>query len=121
MTDWQRAEKFVAERYDLEHNPGQPGERWYDAVNPRTGAKYQVKSAQSGGRFRLWDDQHRSLTAAEGANAAWYVFVVPNREPRRVRPTTVTQWVNSRGGWNRANHELRPGARQHKLPVSEVF
>lgn len=117
---WRRAEEFVVEEYNLEHAPNEPGEGWYDAINPRTGAKYQVKSAQKDRRFRLWEDQHRSLTAAEGQNSAWYVFVVSGKEPRRVKPSTVTRWVRERGGWNRAGHELRSG-RQHKLPVSEVF
>lgn len=116
---WEQAEQFVVEEFDLEHNPGNPGGRWYDAVNPRTGAKYQIKSAESERRFRLWE-QHRSLTRSEGANAAWYVFLASGEGMRRMKPTTVTRIVNERGGWNRANHELRD-SRQHKLPVDEVL
>lgn len=117
--DWERAEEFVADEYDLEHNPGDPGERWFDATNPRTGARYQVKTAEKGRRFRLWEDQHRSLTAAEGQNAAWYVFL-SDGEMKRMRPSTVTRIIRERGGWNRADHADRD-ARQHKLPVDEVI
>lgn len=113
----ERAEKFVAREYDLDHTPEAD---WYDCINPRTGTKYEVKSAEKGRRFRLWENQHRSLTAAEGQNAAWYVFLVDGGDMRRVKPSTVTQWVNQRGGWNRAGHDRRDG-RQHKLPISEVF
>ena len=118
---WSRAEAFVCAFYDLERTPNEPGEGWYDCINPRTGAKYQVKSAQRDRRFRLWSDQHRSLVASDANGVAWYVFVTSGEDPRRVKPSTVTKWVNERGGWNKANHELRPGALQHKLPVSEVF
>lgn len=114
---WEQAELHVVDEYDLEHAPEAD---WYDAVNPRTGAKYEVKSAQADRRFRLWENQHRSLAAAEGQNAAWYVFLVSGEGMRRVKPTTVTRWVRARGGWNRAGHDRRDG-RQHKLPVSEVF
>ena len=121
----ERAEQFVAREYDLDHTPEA---EWYDCINPRTGTKYEVKSTSDmigdeypeEGRFRLWEEQHRSLTAAEGQNAAWYVFLVDGGDMRRVKPSTVTQWVNSRGGWNRAGHTRRDG-KQHKLPVSEVF
>lgn len=118
---WRRAEEWVAEEYDLDHEPGEPGERWYDAINPRTGTKYQVKSAEPGGAFRLWSDQHRSLTACEGQKCAWYVFVSSDGRSRRVRPSTVTRWVRERGGWVEAGHELRPGAKQHKLDVDDVL
>jgi hypothetical protein len=115
---WKDAELWVVDHYDLEHEPGEPGERWYDAINPRTDAKYQVKSAETGRRFRVWADQHRSLTAAEGQNAAWYVFVTESGH-RRMRPSTVTAIIRERGGWNESGHER--GSKQHKIPINEII
>jgi len=118
------AAEYVASEYSLERCPEND---WCDLVNPRTSAKHEVKSARPDRRFRLWEDNHRSLTASDGQNVAWYDFVIlssgSNPQPlehKRMKPATVTQLVNSRGGWNRAGHEKRDG-RQHKLPVSEVF
>ena len=120
-SDWERAEKFAVENFDLEHEPGGKGQRWFDALDPETGEKYQVKSAKPERRFRLWEDQHRSLTASEGQlGAAFYIFVTDNKPMLKVRATTVTEWVQERGGWNKAGHDLRDG-RQLKIPVSWVF
>lgn len=123
------AEQHVAEKYDVEHAPDEA--EWYDAVNPRTGTKYEVKSTHktlangASGRFRLWADQHRLLAGAAGADGqtAWYVFVLlsPDGEivgVRRMKPQTVTRLIE--GTWNRAGHNDR-GDGQHKLPYSEVF
>lgn len=122
------AAEVVADEFDLDVENGV--EDWYDAVDPSTGTKYEVKSThrtlESGasGRFRLWEDQHRSLVAAEGADGqtAYYGFVVleENGEVQNVvrrRPTTVTKIVD--GEWNRADHSEREG-RQHKIPWYEV-
>ena len=74
----------AAREYGLE--PETEAADWYDAVDPETGAKYEVKStvvSYSGeysegapGRFRLWEDQHVSLTAANNSGTAWYVFIL---------------------------------------------
>ncbi|ELY69324.1 hypothetical protein [Natrinema versiforme] len=118
------ASEWVAAQFSLERADGRD---WCDLVNPRTGAKHEVKSARPDRRFRIWEDNHRSLTASDGQNVAWYDFVILSSgstpEPldhRRMKPATVTQLVKDRGGWNRAGHSKRDG-RQHKLPVSEVF
>ena len=122
----QLAESLVAEEFGLsEFNDAE----WYDAVLKSTGAKYEVKSTSSrirsgAGRFRLWEGQHRSMTAAEGQNAAWYAFVLLDTDDgviriQRRRPSTVTGIINDRGGWNRSGHESK--GRQHKLPINEVF
>lgn len=121
------AEQFVADHYDLEHRPDETD--WYDCVNPRTGTKYEVKSTHetlasgASGRFRLWEDQHRSLTASDGQATAWYVFVLLSEsgevvEVRRMKPSTVTTAVA--GEWNKAGHDERTG-RQHKLRINQVF
>lgn len=123
------AEQIVAAAYDLDEIDGD--ELDGDAINPRTDARYEIKSTRptvgsdysNEGRFRLWQDQHRSIVAydAQPDLTGWYVFVrfdesgTP-REMRRVEPSTVTQLVD---GWNESGHER--GARQHKLPLSEVF
>lgn len=111
------AEKRVIDKYGLERADVE----WCDATNPRTGARYEVKSASTSAtrpRFRLWEDQHRSLTRAANHAAAWYVFVYGGEMTRR-RPSTVTEVVNDRGGWNRSGH--RRGARQLKVPVEELL
>lgn len=64
------------------------------------------------------------MTAAQGAGAAWYAFVLLDLDDgviriQRRRPSTVTKIVNDRGGWNRSGHESK--GKQHKLPFSEVF
>lgn len=51
------AEQVVVDHFDLEHRPDET--EWYDAVNPRTETKYEVKSTHvelddnAPGRFRL--------------------------------------------------------------------
>jgi hypothetical protein len=123
------AEEVVADHFDLEHRPDET--EWYDAVNPRTGTKYEVKSthveldSSATGRFRLWEDQHRSLAASDGQATAWYAFVLLEngdvKEIRRMRPSTVTSLIHEGGGsWNRAGHQERDSA-QHKLPWEMVF
>jgi hypothetical protein len=115
-----RGEKYVARRDDLE-----PAEvDWCDLRNPRTGSAHEVKVAEPGRRFRLWEDQHRSLAAAHGQNAAWYQFLVVVDsgnvlKERRAHVPTVTRIVSERGGWNQSGHKRE--SRQHKLPVSEIF
>jgi hypothetical protein len=131
-------EQIVAESFDLLDVSGDDAED-ADLRNPRTEARYEVKSANatvgSGevdgrqttepGRFRLWEDQHRSIVGydAQPELAGWYVFVRCDRQGtpqvmRRVEPSTVTKLVD--GGWNDASHEGRD-ARQYKLPIGEVF
>lgn len=124
------AELIVAEIYGLEH-VGDEGD-WFDAVLESTGTKYQVKSTTverakgATGRYRLWELQHRSLVGSDAAGTAWYVFVLFDPQGgiasiRRCRPSTVGAIVRSRGGWNEAGHEDRPGDRQLKLPYEEVL
>jgi hypothetical protein len=120
------AESLVAEEYGLSELTDSD---WYDCVLRSTGTKYEVKSTSSRirsgpGRFRLWEQQHRSLTTAEGQNAAWYAFVLLDLDDgvvriQRRRPSTVTGIINGRGGWNRSGHQSK--GRQHKLPIDEVF
>lgn len=124
------AELLVATMFDLEHTADDV--EWYDARNPRTGTKFEVKSCAidrvkgGTGRFRLWESQHRSLVASDAAGTAWYVFVLFDGsggivDTRRCRPSTVTQFVRSDGGsWNRAGHADRDG-RQHKVHYSDIF
>lgn len=117
------AEELVKRKYDLEES----GVEWCDLTNPRSGARYEVKSAErtleSGreGRFRLWEDQHRSLLAANsGGSAAWYVFVTDGGSTYTRRGVThVSQVVNDRGGWNKSGH--RRGSRQLKVPVKVLI
>ena len=119
------AENFAAAQYDLELTPEAD---WYDAIADN-GTKYEVKGAelskQSGrqGRFRIWEDNHRSLTFSNGKSNAWYVFVVIQNgrviDHRRTQPQTITRIINDRGGWNRSGHAR--GGRQHKLLISELF
>lgn len=123
------ATEYVADEYDLEVENDVTD--WYDAVAPSTGTKYEVKSTHqtlaSGatGRFRLWEDQHRSLVAAESAEGqtAWYAFVLLDdndsvQDVVRRKPSTVTGIVG--GEWNRAEHDDR-GDGQHKVPWYQVF
>lgn len=101
---------------------------WYDAINPRTGAKFECKSTHTEysngakGRFRLWRSQHQSLTSAEASGTAWYVFVLFEsdgklRDIRRMKPSTVTQEIDH---WNLAGHNEKIG-RQYKLPWDRIF
>jgi hypothetical protein len=105
-------------------------EDWYDAVNDRTGTKYECKSTRvvlsngRPGRFRLWEDQIASLEASDRAGTAWVAFVLLDQggdvvAVQRRKPSTVRKAVENRGGWNRAGHREREG-RQHKLPWPEV-
>jgi hypothetical protein len=124
-------EQIVAEAFDLLDVSGDDAED-ADLRNPRTEARYEVKSARArvgeeypaDGRFRLWRDQHRSLVgyASQPDLAGWYVFVLSDEQGtpqkmKRMQPTTVTEFVD---GWNTANHEGR-NARQYKLPISDVY
>jgi len=118
---WRQAEEYAVDHYDLEHHVNQQGEGWYDAVDPFSREKYQIKSAKPERRFRLWEDQHRSLSAsAAQLGAAYYIFMTDNRPLLKVKSTKVTEWINERGGWNDAGHEIRDG-RQLKIPVQWVY
>ena len=115
-----RSEDYIRRKHDLEECP----EDWCDAINPRTGSRHEVKTCLPGKRFRLWEDNHRSLAAAHGQNAAWYYFVVVTKSgnvvrEKRMKAPTVTRLVNERGGWNKSGH--RRGSRQLKIPESEIF
>lgn len=125
------AERAAAEKWGFEHSPNEAD--WYDCVGP-SGEKLEVKSTSvtrasgAAGRFRLWEDQHISLTAADKAGSAWYAFVLLSSGStkevvaiKRLRPKDVTPIVRKDGGtWNLAGHSDRPG-RQHKVLWSEVF
>lgn len=127
------AEK-AAEEFGVTHAPEEAS--WYDLVDEETGAKYETKSVvpyyPSGqpGRFRLWEDQHVSLTRADASGTAWYVFVLLEEtgpdsfdvdEMRRMRPSTVTRIVKEIGDgeWNLSSHQRRE--RQQKVPWPRVF
>lgn len=121
--DGKAAEELAKRKFDLV----EANVEWCDLTNPRTGARYEVKSAQrrhddgEPGRFRLWEDQHRSLMAAEsGGVAAWYVFVTDDGATYTRRSVTqVGQVVNDRGGWNKSGHAR--GSRQKKVPIGELI
>lgn len=94
--------------------------RWYDGVGT-TGAKYEVKSTVDRG-FRIWRDQHRSLTAAP---RSFYVFVRMSesgtvRKLVRRDPTTVTQYVARAGGWVKSGHARRDGGGKERYIAPEV-
>jgi hypothetical protein len=126
-------ERAIARRLDVEHVPGEAD--WYDLVGP-TGTKYEVKSTTktySGeysegdpGRFRLWEDQHLSLVAADRTGTAWYVFVLLDDDEvaavQKRRPSTVTKIVDDvgDGDWNLAGHSERD-SRQQKVPWTAVM
>jgi len=121
------AETLVAEEFDLSQFTDAD---WYDCVDRDSGVKYEVKSTsdeiRSGpGRFRLWQQQHRSMTTSEGQNStAWYAFVLLDLEDgvikiQRRKPSTVTRILNQRGGWNQSGHESK--GRQHKVPIWAVM
>ncbi len=80
---------------------------------------HETLASGAAGRFRLWGDQHRSLTAAEGAEGqtAWYAFVLFDESDDVVRrkSSTVTEIVS--GEWNDAGRN----GRQHKVPWDQVF
>lgn len=121
------AEELVAEEYGVsEFNDAE----WYDCLDRDSGVKYEVKSTsteiRSGpGRFRLWKQQHRSMTTSEGQQStAWYAFVLLDLEEgsikiQRRKPSTVTRILNERGGWNQSGHESK--GKQHKMPISAVM
>jgi len=116
------AEEYVANAYGLDHAPRETD--WYDAVHP-SGTKYEVKSTHTGGRFRLWEGQVRSLVASDGQGTAWIAFVLLDQggnvvDVQRRKPSTVLRLINERGGFNRAGHQERDD-RQHKLPEGEVM
>jgi hypothetical protein len=126
------ATEVVADVYDLEVDVASAD--WFDAVNPRTGAKYEVKSTHreldngAEGRFRLWEDQHVSLVHADASGTAWYAFVLLESdgevaEVRRMQPSTVTDIVKDVGGgsaWSLAKHREREG-HQKKVPWEYIF
>jgi hypothetical protein len=102
---------------------------WADGVDPQTGHKYEIKSTAeeigekypAEGRFRLWKDQHNSLTSSAGQlGAAYYVFIVSTKEAIKADSREVTEWVNDNGGWNKAGHDRRD-SKQLKIPWSYVY
>lgn len=93
------AVRRAADRYGFDVESA----RWYDGVGP-SGTKYEVKSTNGRG-FRVWRDQHRSLTSAP---SAWYVFVYDGRIVKR-RPSTVTRYVRDAGGWVDSGHDRLGG------------
>lgn len=120
------AESFVVHEYGYQSDNS--SESWFDAIHPNTGAKIEVKSTSTkigkkypgDGRFRLWENQHKSLVASDRSGVAWYAFVLLDADDavlkiQRRKPSTVTRLVRARGGWNKAGHRDRSG-RQHKLP-----
>ena len=116
-----RGEDYVRRRDDLEECSEND---WCDLVNPRTNTKHEVKVAAPDRRFRIWEDNHRSMVASDAGNVAWYQFLVVTMngnvvEERKVKPSTVTTIVNERGGWNESGHVR--GSRQHKIPVGDLF
>lgn len=127
------AGEIVAKEYGGEHVPGESF--WYDVVTP-SGTKIEVKSTHvrledgSEGRFRLWEDQHTSLTSAEASGTAWYAFVLFGQDEelmkiQRRKPSTVTRIVREIAledgePWSVAGHKERQ-SRQKKIPWSEVM
>ncbi|QCC47433.1 hypothetical protein [Halobellus limi] len=127
------AGKIIAAEVNGEHVPGES--YWYDVVTPN-GTKIEVKSTHtelddgSEGRFRLWEDQHTSLTSAEASGTAWYAFVLFSTDDevvgiQRRKPSTVTRIVREIAledgePWSVAKHRERE-ARQKKVPWSEVM
>jgi hypothetical protein len=131
-------ESIVAEAFGLLDVSGDAAED-ADLRNADTEARYEVKSANAvvdagvvdgtqttePGRFRLWEDQHRSIVGYDSQpdRTGWYVFLRSDADGlplqiRRVEPSTVTKLVDAR--WNDASHEGRD-ARQYKLPIDDVF
>lgn len=136
------AELLVAEVFDVRHDNSKA---WYDARHPDTGTKYESRSThraidnpdrEATGRFRMWEDAHRRLAGAEGAEGqtAYYVFVLfagdsdptQSSQPvamRRMHPSTVTRVLRERSddgtAWHQSGHQSK--GRQHKLPWPEVL
>jgi hypothetical protein len=99
QTRGSEAVRRASERYGFEIDDA----RWYDGTGP-SGTRYEVKSTTGRG-FRIWRDQHRSLTAAP---SAFYVFVYGDRIVAR-RPPTVTRYVREAGGWVDSGHDRVDG------------
>lgn len=136
------AELLTAEVYDVRHDNS---EAWYDCRHSDTGTKYEVRSThrkidnpsrQVDGRYRMWEQAHRRLAGAEGAEdqTAYYVFVLfdgdsspsETSQPvamRRAHPSTVTNILRERSedgtAWHRSGHDSK--GRQHKLPWEAVI
>ncbi|GGM46341.1 hypothetical protein [Haloarcula argentinensis] len=123
------AEEIVAEVYGLEGLSLDPD--WWDLRHPSRTTKYQVKSTSTtvgnrypgDGRFRVWEGQTRSLIASDAQTTAWYAFVFLDETDgvlriTRMKPSTVNNLVQDRGGWNRSGHSM---GEQHKIPWDEVF
>lgn len=136
------AELLTAEVFDVRHDNSKA---WYDCRHPSTGTKYESRSTHrqidnpSGevdGRYRMWEDAHRRLAGAEGAEGqtAYYVFVLfggdsdpsESSQPiamRRMHPSTVTRILRERSddgaAWHQSGHDSK--GRQHKLPWDEVI
>lgn len=113
------AEAAVVDAFGLERE----STSWYDAINPRTGTKYEAKSGRE--KVRIWEDQHRSLVASDRAGTAWYAFVYVDaagrvQEIQRRRPSTVTQLVEDAGGWVKSGH-ARTSDREKKLSIETVI
>lgn len=116
-----RGEEFACDQFGLERRPDI---QWYDAVNPRTGAKYEVKTALPDRMFRFWRDQHHSLSGANGRGTGWYVLIIMDdngdiKRWRRVKPQTVARVIRERGGFNKQTH--RRDQQQKKVPTTEFF
>ena len=111
-----RAARAAADRYGFEIDSA----RWYDGTGP-SGTRYEVKST-SGRGFRLWRDQHRSLSAAP---SAYYVFVRMSEsgsvlEMVRRDTTTVTGYIRAAGGWVSSGHARRDGAGKERYVKPSV-
>lgn len=127
------AGEIVADELGGDHAPEEA--HWYDVVLP-SGTKVEVKSTHvrlengSEGRFRLWEDQHTSLTSAEASGSAWYAFVLFGQDDellniQKRRPSTVTRIVRDIAledgePWSLAEHRQRQ-SRQKKIPWSGVM
>jgi hypothetical protein len=129
------AELLTAEVFDVQHYNRNS---WYDCRNQNTGTKYESRSThrtvdnpdgEVTGRFRMWQDAHRRIAGAEGAEGqtAYYVFVLfEGDQPvamRRMHPSTVTGVLRERSddgtAWHQSGHDSK--GRQHKLPWPEVL
>lgn len=127
------AEALCIETFDLvDPSDRDAGEdtNWYDAIDPDTGTKYEVKSTDKenryrSGRFRVWEGQHRSLVASDRRGTAWYWFVLFDPagriQTRRVKPSTVTEIVKESGGWSESDHASTEWDYEHRLEWDEVF
>lgn len=131
--DWKLAELLIVEDGDLVHENDDP---WWDARNPRTDAKHEVKSVTeeidgrdkdayvpTPGRIRLWEDQTRSLNAYDADQTGWIDFLLldeqgtPQDHVRR-KPGTILSLVNELGGWDDSGHSK---GRQKKIPFPVIF